>query len=161
MIEVAPRLFVGNALDYETRVKKEKGWHVVQACKEPYHRQALGYTSRGAPRDHEEYLWANRDYRLILNMVDVEDPAFINPEMVNAAFDYIDLVRQNGPVLVHCNQGGSRAPGLALLYLRQRTEMFEDMSLDTAEEAFRDIYPNYQPAGGIRGYLKAHWDDAP
>lgn len=163
MIEVAPRLYVGNQLDYETKVKGKDGWRIVQCAKDPYHRQALGYTGRAAPRDHAEYLWANRDNRLILNMVDVEDPAYIRPEMIDNALDFIGhaLAQGNVKVLVHCNQGGSRAPGLALLYLRNRAEMYGDMSYEETEEFFRGIYPNYQPAGGIRGYLIAHWDDQP
>jgi hypothetical protein len=55
MIEVMPRLYVGNQIDWETNVKHKgtgnpkPGWSVVQACKEPYHREALGYIGRGAP----------------------------------------------------------------------------------------------------------------
>ena len=55
MIEIAPNLFVGNQLDYE-RTAKFGNWAIVQACKEPYHRAAVGYNGMGAPRDHAEYL---------------------------------------------------------------------------------------------------------
>lgn len=161
MIEVAPRLFVGNQLDYETKIKGKDGWRVVQCCKEPYHREALGYTGRGAPRDHAEYLYALRDERLILNMVDVADARFFAPDMIDAALDFIagTLAPGDVKVLVHCNQGGSRAPGLALLYLRKVGGLYGGMTYDAAEEFFRGIYPNYQPAKGIRDYLIAHWDD--
>jgi hypothetical protein len=168
MIEVMPRLYVGNQIDWETNVKHKgtgnpkPGWSVVQACKEPYHREALGYVCRGAPRDHAEYLWANRDKRLILNMVDVDDPSYIRPEMIDNALDFIQSALVGGcdKVLIHCNQGGSRAPGLALFYMHQREGIYP-VGYEPAEHLFRDVYPNFQPAGGIRGYLIAHWDDPP
>jgi hypothetical protein len=56
MIEVYSKLFVGDELDYERKVSHQTGWATVHACKEPYHREALGYSSRGAPKDHPEYL---------------------------------------------------------------------------------------------------------
>lgn len=46
MIEVYPKLFVGNQQDYDLTVKTQADWRVVHACKEPYHRQALGYGGR-------------------------------------------------------------------------------------------------------------------
>jgi hypothetical protein len=49
MIEIHPNLYIGHQGDYEYQVKGQDGWAVVHACKEPYHRQLLGYTSRGAP----------------------------------------------------------------------------------------------------------------
>lgn len=48
MIEVAPRLWVGSAADYERRVAGAEGWWVVQACKEPYHICASDKGSRNA-----------------------------------------------------------------------------------------------------------------
>ena len=62
MKEVMPGLFVGNALDYDL-VKDDPDWSVVQCAKEPWHREALGYTGRAAPREHPEYLWARRGNR--------------------------------------------------------------------------------------------------
>ena len=56
MIEVYSRLFVGHQGDYDNDVSGRTGWAVVHACKEPYHRQALGYRSQGAPKGHPEYL---------------------------------------------------------------------------------------------------------
>ena len=47
MIEVYPDLFVGTERDYESVVRHEDEWYIVHACKEPYHRRELAYTSRG------------------------------------------------------------------------------------------------------------------
>lgn len=158
MIEVAERLFVGNALDYEKHVKDQPDWAVVHACKEPYHRQALGYNGRGAPREHPEYLYAYRGNRLILNLVDAADPAYIPEAVVNQALRFIAEMRGRGfKVLVHCNQGGSRAPTIALLYLGRWHPEYAEMAPEIAIKQFMEVYPQYDPAEGMRGYLDLHF----
>ena len=49
MIEIYPNLYIGHQGDYEYLVQGQDGWAVVHACKEPYHRDLLGYTTQGAP----------------------------------------------------------------------------------------------------------------
>ncbi len=159
MIEVYPSLFVGTERDYESVVRHEDGWYVVHACKEPYHRRALGYTSRGAPKNHPEYLMARRGHRLILNLVDAPDPAYIPLEIIVAAIEFIDEgLRLGQRVLVHCNLGESRGPGIALLYLRARADRFRTSTLSEAESAFRQVYPFYNPGSGMRGFLASNLD---
>ena len=85
MKEIFPNLFIGNQDDYESLVRLQDGWKVVHACKEPYHRRALGYSTRGAPKDHPEYLIAFRDNELILNMVDAADVSYIPKEKLPSA----------------------------------------------------------------------------
>ena len=57
MKEVYKNLFVGSQFDYECNPKMFDDWFVVHACKEPYHRKALGYTGRSAPKDDPRYLY--------------------------------------------------------------------------------------------------------
>lgn len=96
MIQVHPNLFVGDQDDYDLDVAHRDGWAVVHACKEPYHRDALGYTGRGAPQDHPEYLVARRGNRLMLNIVDANNPAFFDKTMIDAALDFIDEALEEG-----------------------------------------------------------------
>lgn len=164
MIEVAPNLFVGNQLDYEKHVKGKDGWWVCQACKEPYHREAVKYASAGAPRDHAEYLFAYRQdrgaQRLILNMVDAPKPEFFADAMIDEALTFIGKGLEAGAkVLVHCNQGVSRSASLALLHLRRTDPEWMDSGRDfeTAEDMFRGLYPAYEPGKGIRAYVERRW----
>src|SRR5471032_2821911 len=113
MIEVHKNFFVGAETD-EQGIRGQSGWYVIHACKEPYHRQALGYTGRGAPKNHPEYLIAPRDGRLILNLVDVDNVAYIPAEIIDAALAAIHQNITSSKVLVHCNQGMSRSPAIAL-----------------------------------------------
>jgi len=158
MIEIYPNLFIGNEYDYESQVRNQPGWCVVHACKEPYHRQALGYTSRAAPKDHREYLIARRGTRLILNLVDAPQPEYIPKEIIDAALEFIGAGLQAGSrVLVHCNEGCSRSAGIGLLYLVKNTDQLPKGSFIEAEAAFRTIYPPYNPKTGMRGFMIGNW----
>lgn len=157
MIEIYQNLFVGTADDYEFQVKGQAGWSVVHACKEPYHRRELRYTSRAAPKDHPEYLIAKRENRLILNLVDAPNPAYIPKEIIDAALEFIHQELSKGRnLLVHCNLGESRSPSISLLYLATRTEKLSK-EFAAAENEFRQIYPSYNPGGGMRGFLVQNW----
>ena len=159
MIEIYPGLYVGNQSDYESLVKHQPDWYVVHACKEPYHREALGYSGRAASNTHPEYLVARRGHRLILNLVDVADPAYIRREIIDAALDFIHEGLDAGKhVLVHCNQGESRAPSIGLLYLAVFTDKLPTGSLLEAETLFRSLYPAYNPARGMHEFLRVNWE---
>lgn len=155
MIEVAPGIHVGSQADLEA-LPDDHGMAVVHACKEPFHRQALGYTGRAAPKDDPEYLFARRDDRLILNLVDVADPAYVRLEIMDAVVEFVGEMRAEGrPIVIHCNQGRSRSPTIAMLLMaKSLPAKFED-----AEEAFKQIYPDYDPASGMRGFARVNWDD--
>ena len=158
MIMISYGLYIGDEVDYAENVSMQKGWAVVHACKEPYHRAALGYTGRACSKDNPEYLIARRDNRLILNLVDVDNPDWISPIIIDAALAFIDEPLALGQqVLVHCNQGQSRAAGIGLLYLAGKNQ-FSGMTFEQAEEAFTKIYPDYSPAQGVRGFCAENWD---
>lgn len=162
MILVHPSLYVGSQADYEQHVEPEiegGGWAVVHACKVPHHvgiMREQGHYAYAAPKDSPEYLFATRpNNRLILNMVDSPGPP---PEkLVDRAVEFIRLNIIHRDVLIHCNEGQSRAPSLALLYLHCTQPDWEPLDLEAAEKKFRAIYPGYAPKSGMRSYLETHW----
>ncbi len=157
MTQIYPKLFVGTESDYELHVRGRPGWAVVHACKEPYYRQLLGYTGRGAPKDSPEYLVARRGDRLYLNLVDTEDPAYVSDDIVRSALEFIREALATGKdCLVHCNLGESRSPSLALLFLAS-IGAIPNANLPEAEVAFLKLYQAYRPKAGMRLYLAAHW----
>src|SRR5262245_29122461 len=123
MKEVAPKLWVGNQADAEQLDQFGSDWAIVFSAKEPWHRELLGYKTRGAPTDHAEYLWGVRGKRLYLNLIDAPDPKYVNRSMMDAAVAFIGnqlaILDPDKPeaVGIFCNQGQSRAPTLAMLYL--------------------------------------------
>jgi len=158
MIEVYPNLFIGTKNDYETLVSGQPGWAIVHACKEPYHRKAVGYRLWNAPKTHPEYLIARRENRLMLCLLDLPVSWFIKKEMIDQTLDFIDEMRANElKVMVHCAQGQSRSPSIMLLYLASRVHILPAESFEAAEEKFRRLYPPYKPTRGIREHVRRHW----
>lgn len=156
MIEIEGNLFVGGEFD-EQQVRGQPGWFFIHACKEPYHRQALGYAGRAASKDHPEYLVARREGRLILNLVDAADVNYIPAEIVDAALVAIHENIGGNRILLHCNQGQSRSPTIGLLYLLKFTDRLSGLDRDAAIDAFRSIYPTYNPARGMAEYARINW----
>lgn len=150
MIQIYKSLYVGSEHDYWTI---PGDWKIVQACKEPYHRKAIGYSGT-LSKTHPEYLFALRDNRLILNLVDSQDPAYILPEIINKAIEFIheNLDRHN--VLVHCNQGRSRGPSIGLLYLLSHTDLFKELNYNEIMFEYKKLYPYFSPALGMSGYIR-------
>lgn len=156
MIEIYENLYIGNQNDFES-LESKNNYYIVQACKEPYHRNALRYTGRGAPKDHPEYFVARRGNRLICNLVDSPDPSFIPDIIISEALNFIDdHLKECHKVLVHCNQGMSRSAVIGLLYLKEIGII--NGSFCDAEKHFLSIYPLYNPGHGMREYANNNWD---
>lgn len=132
---------------------------VVHACKHPCHRQAIGY-SGSLSQNHPDYLWARGDSDLYLNIVDKDHQKHRYMEPIfRAALDFIDDHRNERPVRVHCNQGRSRSPSIAMVYLAKRAGGIPDASYEEARSAFEDLYHRYAPGRGLHLYLQDHWAD--
>lgn len=158
MKEICNNLFLGNQSDYENQVRFEEGWFVIHACKEPYHRQALAYRGSGAPKNHPEYLIASRNNRLILNLIDVDNMSYIPKEIIDAALSGIETNISDKKVLMHCNQGQSRSAIIGLLYLASKG-LIPNSAFAEAEEAFKQIYPGYNPGKGMFDFANFYWED--
>jgi hypothetical protein len=156
MIEVHRNLFVGSQND-EVSIRGQSGWFVIHACKEPYHREALGYTGRAARKSHPEYLIAKRSGRLILNLVDAPDVNYISSEIIDAALNAIHENITVSRVLVHCNVGQSRSPAIAFLYLTRFSDIFRSQDYQTSLGSFQKIYTSFNPAQGIADYVRVNW----
>jgi len=128
---------------------------VVHACKEPCHRSAVGYTTRTIAKDHANYLILERGHHLYLNLIDPPAPLFMMPSF-EAFLRFVDREIAERPVLIHCNQGESRAPSLTLLYMAKRLGLLPNDSYASAAEAFRGKY-QYNPGRGIQSWLATNW----
>lgn len=154
MRKILNELYVGNEIDY--RAMECKCWRFVLAAKEPWHREALQYTSRSAPKDSTEYLYAIRDNKLILNMVDAPSGLFFDKGMIDTALEYIgNGLKEGKTVMIACNKGESRSASLGLLYLI-KTGHIKGETLEDCEAEYLKIYPEYNPGKGIREFMKEH-----
>ncbi len=128
---------------------------IVHACKEPCHRQAVGYKDRSLPSTHSNYLAVEKNGHLYLNIIDPPVPLF-KLESFQIFFDFVDRAIQTSPVLIHCNQGESRAPSLTLLYMAKRLDLLSNESYQSARSAFEKLFP-YKPGKGIASFLEQNW----
>jgi predicted protein tyrosine phosphatase len=159
MIEVYPGLFVGRVDDCALHGGRLTGdWaivHAYPAC----HRDTLSYTTLLAPEGPEHHL-ARREQHLFLNMRDADNPEIYSKKaLIDPALAFIDEMRaKEANILIHCEQGLSRSPSLALLYLATRLGALPNASLAAAEEQFRTLYPRYSPGYGIWAHMQQHWE---
>lgn len=158
MREVAEKIFVGN-LEDSKQFEENEDWAIVHACKTPSHQQAVGY-EKSLPADHPNYLIYERGTDLYLNLVDMPkefSPKYTDP-IVKETFKFIKENTDEGRnVFLHCNNGGSRSPSLAMAYLAMKG-LIPAGSYDKAAEAFIKIYPEFSPGTGISAYLRNNWE---
>ncbi len=161
MIEVYKNLFVGSENDY-FNIRNQSEWFVIHACKN-FHNQILGI--RGMQKissSNPERNFAIRGGKLSLNLIDGDDynglQQIYRDEIsliMNKAIDFINENIKTSTILVHCNQGISRSPTIAFLYLSKYTDTFNNLSLNDAILEFKKLYPFYNPKNGMIEYVKS------
>lgn len=152
MTKVYTDLWVGS--QYALLSHDMTDWAIIHAAKEPFHRQLLGYKTPGAPKNDPEYLYARRGDQLYLNLVDTADPKYIDQKLIDVTLAFIDEeLEKHKRVFIHCNQGLSRAPSIALLYLVKKGVLTGTPS--EIRSAFEELYPDYQPATGMYKYVQS------
>ena len=152
-----PILFIGD--DSDDVEAQKRGYAILVCAKDgPYgHRAALGYKERGAPKD-DNYYHATRGKRMVLNLLDVDNPDFIPEQVIFPALKWINNhLKAGDKVLVHCNAGRSRGPTIAMLFLRTIGEL--PSGFVTSEKVFRALYPKYSPGKGMRVFARTHWEE--
>lgn len=144
MIEVHPNLYVGNESDFR---RVQDGWSYLHAAREPFHRSMVGYSGGAAPKG-DQYLGARRGNRMALNLLDAAKPEYIPDELLDAALAFMDeRIAAGDKLLVHCNQGGSRGPSLALIWMHRKGEL--PVNPVAALRDFTAKYPAYKPGPGM------------
>lgn len=156
MREVHDRLHVASD---DACFHERDGWAVVHGCKEPCHRRAVGYSGRSVGQDHPHYLALEEDRNLYLNLVDTPTPNYFMPESFRTFLDFASRRYEAADqLLVHCNEGLSRSPSLALLFLAKELGELPDASYREAWAEYRRRDPHASPSPGIRTYLTENWN---
>ncbi len=151
LTEVMPELWVGSA---EALKEVDHTWAVVHAARDPWHRDAVKYKGMSAPKASPEYLYAQRKNELCLNWVDADDPKYFDLNLTKVAISFIKgYLINDRSVLIHCNEGLSRGPGLAMAYMAPRL----DPDFASAVKLFTRIYPYFMPRAGILYHLRDNW----
>ncbi|MDI4653062.1 MULTISPECIES: hypothetical protein [Pseudoalteromonas] len=153
MQEIYERVIVTNDLSC-TRGNDEVA--VIHACKSPCHQGAVGYRGK-LPSTHPNYLVLEQEYDLFLNIIDPPVPLFMPPLFTEFLAFANKHWSQGRKLLIHCNQGESRAPSLAMLFLAKGVFAIPDTSYEVARSEFEKLYPRYNPGKGIETYFSKNW----
>jgi predicted protein tyrosine phosphatase len=149
-------IFIGNRAD--SRLRTDPAWAVVNTAK-TVHCEIMGW-GNVTPRDHPNYLSYENEQLLSFNWVDGN--AFLykmsGPAAFTRALDFIEEWSKTKNVLINCDQGQSRSPTVALLYLAKRLHVIPDGSFAEARAAFERLYPGYAPSG-IADFVATNWDE--
>lgn len=148
--QTAERLYFGDLDCCGTH----EDWAVVHACKDPCHRKAVAYAGK-IETTHPHYLSLEKPHHLYLNLIDPPFPLF-KLESFSLFFDFVDREIAARPVLIHCNQGQSRAPSLVLLYMAKRLGLLPDESYKAARDVFEKKFL-YTPGKGMETFLHENW----
>ncbi len=152
-MKIFNNLFLGS--DHECKTGNFEA--IIHACK-TCHQKALNYT-KSLPSSHPNYLiFLDKDH-LHLNLVDMPrefSPLYTNPIM-KAAIRFIESNISSKQILIHCNQGMSRSPSIAMLYLAKKS-VISKVSYDEAKKDFVKIYNQYLPGNGIEIYMRRNWE---
>lgn len=152
MERVHERLYTGGI---EHCFEGTGGWAVVHACRHPCYRRAAGCAGISPPFPSHLQDGAN----LYLDLVDAPMPLWTAEPFIAALRFAARHWDRGARLLFHCNQGISRGPALAMLFLAKRLGALPDSSFEAAAGVFERILPGYAPAGGIRSFLERHWDE--
>jgi hypothetical protein len=153
MVKVHDRLYIG---DEATCQFGSAQLAVVHACKSPCHQRAVGY--RGSlPPQHPNYLVLRHPHDLYLNIIDPPVPLFRTETFAQFLLFASEQHGRGGSLLIHCNQGESRAPTLALLFLAKHLRVIPGDSFLDAQTAFALRYAGYRPGAGIQQFLATNW----
>lgn len=154
MIEVQEGIYIGNEADVDEFYGEHPDGYCIHAAKEPFHRRALGYTGRAAPKEHPEYLVAHRDTFTAYNLVDSPKPEFIPRAIFDNAVEVIQEQLNAGKcVLINCNQGKSRSVGIFLYWVCTT----QDVSFIEAIEQLEN-HMDVEMGNGVSGAL-TEWLD--
>lgn len=153
MQEIHERIFVANDVSCKCG---DSSLAVVHACKSPCHQGAVGYRGN-LPSSHPNYLILEDDNNLYLNIIDPPVPLFLPPLFSNFMRFSDQHWKSGKSLLIHCNQGESRAPSLALLFLSKGLSVIDNSSYASARMDFEKIYPRYVPGKGIETYFAQNW----
>ena len=142
--------------------RNEDDWVFVHAT-QTIHYQLFGWDRKhNKPnKNHSNYIIYEKDNHLSLNWVDGK--AFLynwsGPETFVKVLNFIDKWIKSRKVLIHCDQGQSRAPTLGLLYLAKRLRTISNESFTLAKKEFVELYYSRYTPGGIGDYVNHKWKE--
>ncbi|MBN2435097.1 MAG: dual specificity protein phosphatase family protein [Spirochaetes bacterium] len=118
------------------------------------HQSVVGWCGRGCNKDNPYYLYKETENAIFLNMIDGDNPDYVNDEMINASLNFINRHIESSSIFIYCSLGESRSPSIALMYMLE----YGLISKENAIKNFRsNFYSQYAPKRGNLEYIKRRW----
>ena len=143
--KVSSNLFIG---DIESCKRISHSDCIIHATKNPCFTRMMGGK---VEKDNPNYLYYETEKDLYLNIIDSDEPLFYKATF-DKALEFIGKHIFENKVILHCNEGRSRSPSIAMLYL------FHNLEYREAQNRMLDIYNDYNPSMGIDEWLGWNWD---
>lgn len=152
-------IYVGTKEEYSEAEKK--GMKIVCALNRASgyvtHQSVVGWSGRGCNKNNPYYLFKEEENSIFLNMIDGENPLYVNDKMINSALNFIDKhLKNNEDIFIYCSLGESRSPSIALMYLLEKELI--DRNENTIKSFKKEYYPDYNPKNGNLIYIKNRWE---
>ena len=160
MTEIAKNIYTGSEQSFNS-MRDYSDWAILHCCKHPFHCSFVGYKGNLNP-NHPDYALKQKNNEMALNLVDMDsfNSSYLsfNENMFRTAFNFLDNYYNKGcKILIHCNQGESRGPTLAMFYSAYKG-LFGNENFDETEKKFRALYPNYNPKKNIYYTVQNLWN---
>jgi hypothetical protein len=150
-------VYVGDDTDY-VRSQYREDFSFLRCCKygPGGHQQTLDYHTPAAPEGDEHFV-VKRERLMALNMLDLDDPNFVDPEMIKAGLDFVrEQLLSEQKVLIACNQGVSRGPTMGLMFLKYIGDL-PNISWLRSVYLYHHMYRGYDASQGIAQFARSHW----
>ncbi|MEL1244046.1 dual specificity protein phosphatase family protein [Flavobacterium sp. DGU11] len=153
------RLFIGTKEQYQ--IAYNRGMKIVCALNRANgyvsHQSVVGWRGKGCNPDSLYYLYKREPDAIYLNMIDGDDPKYVNDAMINPALDFIHQHLNDGnEVFIYCSLGESRSPSIALMYLLEKNLI--EKNSETLTFFQKEYYPSFNPKKGNLFYIKNRWN---
>ena len=144
---------------------KECGFSILGCCKYPLHQRNAQLRGMDRPgylkicKSEKEYYYAERDHALYCNLIDADSMEYIPDVIIERALKFIaDEIADGRKVLAVCNNGVSRSPSIALMYLIKKGYFSGCYTFDEVLKVFCKKYPLYSPNKGMYDYTKRFFE---
>lgn len=161
MVEIAPRLFIATEDEISDLNPFE---YSLCSLAQTFHYQIHSWKRGENHKNDPCYLMCSHSNQILsVNWVDGDERLFDyqgkGVETLQKILTWIEYqLDHNRKVLVMCNQGLSRSPTVALVYLAKVLKTLPNSSFTKAKEQFLNDYPEYQPKG-IADFVNHHWSE--
>lgn len=132
----------------------------MHCCKNPCHAARHGQkVEKDSPFYLSEEYRENGKEHLALNMIDPPVPLFYLETFERALLWARKQLSHGRKIVLHCNEGKSRAPSMAIVIGAHLLGILPRTSFKAAVEEFElQTGVEYRPGGGIKQFLTEHWD---